>query len=342
MLLVTRDHELRHEVQRVAAGVSVPVSVIGDPREALTPWQGASIVLVGGDCTVSMSRLGPAHRAGVSVVNAGLAPPEVFRSAFELGARQVVELPTSHDWLVEALADSGTPDDERGRVVGFLSAAGGSGASSLAAATACLGSERSGAALVDLDPVGVGIERLLGYDGPSVTTWATLGDQTLAPQALRESLPLHDGVHLVGFGESPPRSVEAPAASAVLAACRRAFDLTVVDVPRSLDRGAFEALDRCDLLVVVCPLSVAAALSGLRLINALTRTDHIVVVTRAGPRSVEPTAVADTLEIPLLVDVSDQRGLDEVLACGGSPLKSRGGGLRRAALAVLDQTRLIA
>lgn len=340
MLLVTRDDELQNEVRRVAAGVAVPVAVVADPREALTPWPGASIVLVGGDCAVPMSRLHPGHRSGVSVVNAGLAPPEVFRGAFELGATQVLELPTSHDWLVEALADSGTATSERGRVVGFLSAAGGAGASTFAAATACLGAERTGTVLVDLDPVGVGVERLLGYEGASVTSWATLGAQALGPRALRDSLPAHAGVHLLGFGTSPPRTVEVPAVAAVLAACPRAFGLTVLDVPRSLTDTAGEALGRCDLVVVICPQSVAAALSGQRLVAALSRTDHVMVVTRAGPRNVDPVAIADTLQVPLLTEVSDQRGLDEVLACGAEPLRSRGAGLYQAALAVLDQLRL--
>lgn len=342
VLLVTRDQDLQNEVRRVAAGVAVPVSVCADPHEALSPWQSASLVLVGGDCAATMSRLRPSQRSGVAVVNAGLAPPEVYRDAYEIGARRVLELPTSQDWLVEALADSDSSAHEPGRLVGFVSAAGGSGASSLAAATACLGAELTGTALVDLDPVGVGIERLLGYDGPSVTTWATLGEQTLGPRALRESLPVHEGVHLVGFGTSPPRPVEESAATAVLAACPRAFGLTVVDLPRSLSTTAGEALERCDLVVVVCPQSVAGALSGHRLVAALPRADHAMVVTRAGPRSVDPVSVADTLQIPLLADVSDQRDLDEVLACGVGPLRSRGGGLRRAALAVLDQVRLTA
>lgn len=342
MLLVTRDRELQYEVQRVASGVDVPVWVVADPQEALTPWQGASIVLVGGDCSVSMAGLHPAQRSGVSVVHAGLAPPEVFRSAFDLGASRVLELPTSPAWLVEALADSGPTVRDQGQVVGFVSAAGGSGASSLAAATACLGSELTGTVFVDLDPVGVGVERLLGFEGASVTTWATLGAQTLGPRALRDSLPMHGGVHLIGFGSSPPIAIEAPAVASVLGACPRAFGLSVVDVPRSPSQAVREAIERCDLVVVVCPQSLAAALSGHRLVAALPRCDHAMVVTRAGPRNVDAPEVADTLQIPLLAEMSDQRGLDEVLACGAGPLKSRGAGLRQAAFAVLDQMRLTA
>jgi secretion/DNA translocation related CpaE-like protein len=340
VLLVTSDRELQNEVQRVAAGVAVPVSVVPEPREALASWHAASIVLVGGDCAIPMSRLRPAPRSGVSVVHAGLASSDVFRSAFDLGATTVLELPTSQDWLVEALAQSGTANNAEGKVVGFLSAAGGSGASSLATATACLGADLTGTALVDLDPGGVGIERLLGYEEASVTTWGTLGGQPLGPQAFRDSLPKHGGVHLVGFGSSSPRPVESSAAAAVLAACPRVFGLTVLDIPRSLGGAEHAAVERCDVVVIVCPQSVGAALAGHRVLARLGRTDHVMAVTRAGPRTLDPVSVADTLQVPLLSEVPDQRDLDEALACGMEPLRSRGSGLRRAALTVLARLDL--
>ncbi|GAC1531203.1 MAG: hypothetical protein NVS3B1_24060 [Marmoricola sp.] len=62
-----------------------------------------------------------------------------------------------------------------------------------------------------------------------------------------------------------------------------------------------------------------------------------MAVVRGGPRTIDAREVAATLQIPLLVEVSDQRGLDEVLGIGGGPLRSRGSGLRKASLAVLDQ-----
>lgn len=334
---MTSDHDLQNEVRRVAAGVAVPVSVVPEPRDALDSWQAASIVLVGGDCAISMSRLRPAPRAGVSVVNAGVAPSEVFRGAFDLGANTVLELPTSRDWLVEALTESHAGEAAEGKVVGFLSAGGGSGASSLAAATARLGAERTETALVDLDPGGVGIERLLGYEGGSVTTWETLTGRPLDPQAFRDSLPVHGGVHLVGFGSSLPRGIESSAVASVLAACSRVFGLTVVDIPRSLGGAGHAATERCDVVVVVCPQSLGAALAGHRVLAGFNRTDHLVAVTRAGPRTLDPVSVADALQVPLLVEIPDQRDLDEVLACGLEPLRSRGPGLRKAAMAVLAQ-----
>ena len=336
VLLVTDDHELEHEVRRVAAGIAVAVSVVPDPAMALSSWAKASIVLVGGDCVGPLSRLRPSQRPGVTVVHPGLAPLEVYRGAVELRAGRVLELPTSEDWLVHALAESGAAEPAQGKVVSLLSAAGGSGGSTLAATVARLGSEHTTTALVDLDPGGIGIERLVGFEGTSVTTWSTLGARALGPRAFKDALPIHERVHLIGFGTSPPHEVEPQAAASVLAACAQAFGLTVLDVPRSLDAAARLALERSDLVVVICQQSVAAALAGQRLLGSLPPVGDAVVVSRAGPRTVDPVAIADTLGVPLLAEVGDQHGLDEALACGRGPLSSRGRGLRQAAAAVLD------
>ncbi|HWU33496.1 MAG TPA: septum site-determining protein Ssd [Marmoricola sp.] len=343
VLLVTGDQELENEVRRLAARTSVPVEVVPQPHEALLLWQVASVVLVGGDCAAPLARLKPTRRRCVSVVNTGVAHLEVFRNAVDLGAARVLELPTSQDWLGEVLAESAVAEvigPERGAVLGVISATGGVGGSTLAAATAMLGAERGTSVLVDLDPVGVGIERIIGYDGESITRWATLGTRALSPRALRDSLPQHERVHLVGFGDGAPRLIEASAASSVISACSRAFDLTVLDIPRSLASATREASERCDLVVVLCPQSVAATLAGQRLVMSLGRADGVVMVTRAGPRHVAPEDVADALRAPLLIDVNDQRGLDEALAVGVGPLRSRGSGLQKAAIAILDHLKV--
>lgn len=343
VLLVTSDQELEDEVRRLAARTSVSVEVAPQAHEALPSWQAAAVVLVGGDCAAPLARLRPTRRRCVSVVNTGMAHLEVFRNALDLGAAQVLELPTSRDWLGDVLAESAVAEliePERGAVLGVISAAGGVGGSTLAAATATLAAARGTCALVDLDPVGAGVERIVGYEGESVTRWATLGARGLSPRALRDSLPQHEHIHLVGFGGEAPCVIEASSASSVISACSRAFDLTVLDIPRSFASATREALLRCDLVVLLCPQSVAATVAGQRLAMSLGRSDGVVVVTRAGPRHVAPEDVADALQAPLLIDVNDQRGLDEALALGIGPLRSRGSGLQKAATAILDHLKV--
>ncbi|MGN6161694.1 MAG: hypothetical protein ACTHOG_08325, partial [Marmoricola sp.] len=203
ILLITDDEHLRYEVSRLVVSTAATLDAAASLLEAQHRWGEATLVLVGSDCVALVSADGFPQRRDVLVIHAGSAPPEVFRAAFDLGAVRVIELPSAEEWLTGALAQAGGSAPSEGVVVGFVPAAGGSGASTLAVATACLGVARTTTALVDLDPRGVGIERLAGYDGSAVTTWATLGGRSLSPYALRDSLPVVDGVHLVGFGLDP-------------------------------------------------------------------------------------------------------------------------------------------
>lgn len=336
VLLITADGGIQTEVCRLAALASVPVEVVAEETDALRSWHAASLVLVGADRLGPVARQRPTRRRDVAVVHAGIASLDVFRDAYELGAEQVVELPSATDWLADALSEK-TTEVRHGAVIGFVAAAGGAGSTSLAVATACVAAERTRTALIDMDPLGPGVERVIGYEEPSVTTWSTLGTHSLSPPALREALPVHDGVHLIGFGSGPTRPVDPAAVTSILTACAGAFDLTIVDLPRSTDSAVALAVERCDLVVVCSTQSIGASLSGRRLVESLSRARDLVAVTRGGARTTDPREVVEALQVPLLIDVPDQRGLDEVLGIGGGPLRSRGSGLRRAALAVLDR-----
>lgn len=336
MLLVTNDDVIHDEVSRLAANAALPIEVVPGPGEAMTAWRRASLVLVGGDCAGSMARLRPSRRRCVAVVQASIAYPDIYRDALDIGAAQVLALPETRDWLDDAIAEALLEDAQRGVTVGVIGAAGGVGATSLATAVACAGADRVSTVLVDLDPLGMGVERVLGHDSESVTNWSTLGAQALSPRGLRETLPNFDGVHVVGFGAESPRPIEGSAAISVLTACAQAFDLTVVDIPRTLTAAAQEAVVRCDLLVLMCPQALTAVASGRRTAAALRGVHELALVTRAGPRQVDPTGIAEALGVDLLIAVNDQRGMEEAFAAQLGPLRSRGPGLRRTAEAILD------
>lgn len=223
-----------------------------------------------------------------------------------------------------------------GTMIGIVSAAGGAGGTSLAVATACLGAERTSTVLVDLDPLGLGIERIMGYQGDVITHWGTLGSHALHPRRFVEALPIHRGVRLVGFGGSAPFSPDPTALDSVFSACVRGFALTVLDIPRTPAVLA-QAARCCDLIVVCCPQSLPIALAGQRVAAAIRAPADLVVVTRTGPGNVSARDIAESLRIPLLIEVGDQRGLDEVLAMGSDPLRSRGSGLHKTATAILDR-----
>jgi len=60
------------------------------------------------------------------------------------------------------------------------------------------------------------------------------------------------------------------------------------------------------------------------------------LVTR-GAGNASPAEASTVLDVPLLVAMSDQRGLDEAVNLGAGPLRSRRGALARAARASLAE-----
>ena len=118
------------------------------------------------------------------------------RSALALGAESVAELPRSEGWLVERLTDvgrrrAGARADDRGgrrqrrRRGDDVRLRPGPG-----------GRPRGGpSVVVDADPLGPGVDRVLGLDLVDGVRWDALGHTTgrLSARSLRDSLPRRDG-----------------------------------------------------------------------------------------------------------------------------------------------------
>jgi secretion/DNA translocation related CpaE-like protein len=162
VLLLTRSTSVHDAVVPLCAAAGVGAEVSAEPALVLGAWAAADLVLVGCDVVEEVVALAPPRRAGVHVV--GLAPDDgVFRSALVLGASSVIDLPSASGWLVDALADVGERASP-GRVVGVVGGAGGAGATTLACALAQSHATRAPTLLVDTDPLGPGLDRLLGVE----------------------------------------------------------------------------------------------------------------------------------------------------------------------------------
>ena len=89
--------------------------------------------------------------------------------------------------------------------------------------------------------------------------------------------------------------------TAVLDSAARGHDLTVVDLPRHLGPAHEEVLRRAGRVLLLARADVrgvAAAEHAAR--ELVPRCRVLEVVVRTGPRrALEPTVVADTLELPL-------------------------------------------
>lgn len=330
-VLVAADAALIDDVRRLAAAAGVEIVIVRGAAEALHRWTLASVVLVGAEVAAEVARLRPSRRTAVHVVARERVPDEAFRDALALGAEDVAVLPTSDGWLVEVLTDAADGGASRGLSVGVLGASGGVGASVLAAALASESARSGPSLLIDVDPLGAGADRLLGIESAPGVRWDSLAAATgrLSARSLREALPASGDLRVLGFAVRRPPSLPPFALREVVSAARRGFDLTVLDLPRTLDPALAEVVAQCDHLVLVTTATVVAATAASRLAASLPRgiATHLVV---RGSDGVEPDEIGALLGIPVLHVMTDQRGLDEAVGLGLGPLRSRRGPLARA------------
>lgn len=337
-VLLTADEFLETELRRHAAAAGSALRVTGLVEDVLAGWGSASTVLVGADRLAALAARHPPRRVAVHVVAPGPATTEVFRDALGVFAESVAELPDAAPWLAQVLADAGDEPGSSARTVGVIGGAGGAGASVFAAALAREGATRTSALLVDVDPYGAGVDRLVGFDDRPGVRWGELSASgRLGGRALRDALPRDGGLSVLGFAAQATSAQAPPVAVAreVLSAARRGFGLVVLDLPRYPGEVADELLPRCDDLVLVSTLSLTALSAAARLRSRLPAVPAGLVV-RGRDRGVDPGTAAIAVGLPLVAAMGDQRGVDESIALGLGPVRGARGPLTRAVRTVLD------
>jgi secretion/DNA translocation related CpaE-like protein len=348
-LLVSADPLLVADVQRLSAAAGVVPEVVRDTAHAMRLWTGAPVVLVGEDCAPALAAASPPRRHRVHVLGRAPVGDVLFRDALGLGAETVAGLPASETWLVELLTDVGDGAAAPGVVIGVIGGSGGAGATVFAATLAQTATVAGRTLLVDADPIGAGIDRVLGLESSDGIRWDSMLQTTgrLSSRSLREALPRSGQLSVLTWPTDRPASLQAFAMREVLSAGRRGFDVVVVDLPRHRDAVIDEAISRCDHVVLVSTLTVPGVSSAARVAHRLpelTPARHLV--TRGSRAGVSPESVSRLLRMPLLAAMGDQRGLDEAINLGAGPARSRRGTLARAARSaaesLLDQRKVAA
>ena len=320
--VVTADPALRDELQRLAAAAGVAPTVVSDPGAALRSWARAPVVLVGGDLAAALADLGPERRDGVHVVTWGSTDSSLFRCGLALGAENVAELPRSEGWVVETLTDLGEVARPRGLVVGVVGGSGGAGASTLAAALGQVAARAGDSVVVDCDPFGPGLDRVLGLDHSVGFRWDALCQTTgrLSARALREALPRRGRLGVLTWYPAATANLQAFAVREALSAARRGHDTVVVDLPRTPDPLVDEVASRCDVLLVATVGTVAGVASAAR-VCARHRERAATGVVLRGHGLLEPD-VARATATPVLAVLPQQRSLAESVDLGLGPIRN--------------------
>ena len=336
-LLVTADERLLDELLRLAAAAGTTPEVARDVPAALRAWPRAPLVLVGHDLADALARASPSRREGVFVVLLGPTPDAVFRSALAVGAESVAELPRSEGWLVERLTDVVDTGPARGLTLGVIGGSGGVGGDDVR--LRCWRRWRAGrvrSVVLDADPLGPGVDRVLGLDLVEGVRWDGVGHTTgrLSARALRESLPRRAGVAALTWYAGPqPPTLQAFAVREVLSAARRGHDTVVVDLPRGPDPLVDEIVSRCDRLLVMVVPTVPGLAGAVRMCRRFADHGTVATVVRGG--AVDDAALHRLTGVPVATRMPDQRGLAEAIDLGMGPVRTRRGPLGRAAREVL-------
>lgn len=345
-LIVTEDEGLLDDLLRLcAAAGALPEVAHGTlPRPAAGTGDAAPLALIGDDCAHRFkdSGLGTLRERAVLVGN---DPDDagIWRRAVEIGARGVAVLPGDEGLLVDRIADAvegaGGP---AARTVGVIGGRGGAGASTLACALA-LAAARAGrrTMLVDADPLGGGLDVLLGGERAAGLRWPAFADSRgrVAGQALEESLPELHALRLLSWDRGECASVPPDAMRAVLAAARRRGGVVVVDLPRRLDPAALEALGQLDMGLLVVPAELRAVAAAHRVIATVGQAlgDLRAVVLGPCGAGLDGAEIARLLRLPLAGELAPEAGLPAALAAGRPPGVDDRGPLARFCAEFWDQ-----
>lgn len=334
-LAITRDPALLGELQRLSAAAGAELATADDCGVALRSWPSAAVVLVGADLAEEMAALAPDRREQVHVVSWGSVPDSLFRTALALGAVDVAQLPRSDRWLIELLGDWEESTQEA-TVIGVIGGSGGAGATVLACALGQVAGRHGDAVVIDTDPLGPGVDRMLGLEAEFGIRWDALQQTTgrLSARSFREALPRRDRVGALSWTPGADVTLQPFAIREALSAARRGHRTVVVDLPRQRGGITEEVAARCDLVAVVSPATLCGITSTERVCRWLDPHARVGVVLRG--RGLIEEEVAAITGATVLATMGEQRGLDEAIDVGLGPLRTSRGPLIRAARAILQ------
>jgi secretion/DNA translocation related CpaE-like protein len=304
-LVVTADQDLLDDLLRLAAAGGTEVEVATDPAAARARLPASPFVVLGADQVGACLRARLPRHPRTLIVGRHTWPPGVEAAVERLGPVHVCLLPASEAWLVDRFAERrAEPLPAEARTLAVIGGCGGAGASTLAgglAVTAVRAGRRT--LLVDADPLGGGLDLLLGWEGLDGLRWPALAraGAPVDPPALLRALPRRGGLVLLSFARQDAPLVPSAAMAAALDAGRRGRDVIIADLPRHLDDAAVLALQAADraLLIVPAELRATAGASRVARLIRVHRDDLALVVRGPAPGRLRPEEIAHALGLPL-------------------------------------------
>lgn len=301
------------EARRLAHGIGVDVAAV-EPGGG--GWHGAALLLLGEDVDEAPESPG-CSRVLVAVTDAAPAAV-VWERAAALGVEHVAVLPQAAEWLVQRMIAAVEPPNSTAITVGVVAGVGGAGASVLASALGRRAAEcEIPTALLDADPLGGGVDLVLGMESTPGLRWPALAGSRgrLRPTTLTKALPRRGSLAVLSWDRKGPTELGPELFDTVAAAAQQAFDFLVVDLARHADA---DWTKRCHHVLLVTPAQVRAAVATSQVAARLTDTHPDVrLVVRRPPRGgLDARALAESLGLPLAGVVKDDKGLSDTVDRG--------------------------
>ncbi|RII13068.1 CobQ/CobB/MinD/ParA nucleotide binding domain protein [Streptomyces sp. YIM 130001] len=311
-LIVTEDAALLDDLLRLCAAAGARPEVHPALPERGGGWETAPLVLVGDDAARRLR--GATRRRGVCLVGRDQDDPDVWQRAVEIGADHVLRLPDGEQWLVDRIADVVEGVGGQALTVGVLGGCGGAGASTLACALAVTAAKAGRRTmLVDADPLGGGLDVLLGGETVKGLRWPAFAESRgrLGSGALEGALPELHALRVLSWDRGDSVAVPAEAMRAVLSAARRRGGVVVVDLPRRIDAAVAEALTQLDLGLLVVPAALRPVAASGRVAAAARMVLGDLRAVVRGPFTVGIGAeeIARLLGVPLAGELPEEPGL---------------------------------
>jgi secretion/DNA translocation related CpaE-like protein len=329
-LVVTANPDLLDDLVRLAGAAGVEAQVAADPAAARPYWISAPFVVIGMDQIEPCARARLPRRPSLVVVLGPGADPAGWADAGHVGAEYIAVLPAAEAWLVDRFAAGGAPP--RGRVVAVLGGRGGAGASVFATGLAVTAKRRGlDVLLVDADPLGGGVDLVLGWEDLAGLRWPELIEARgpVSPLALVAALPGRGSLAVLSFDRRGLAGTPPEAMAAALDAGRRGRDLIVVDLPRRLDEAGRLALAAADRGYLVVPAELRACAAAAQIATDAVPSCPILQVVVRGPAhgGLTPDEVAQALGLPLAGVLRAEPGLARAMERGEPPAKNGRGPL---------------
>lgn len=316
-MVVSRDAATVEHALVACAAAQAEAQVVREPDEIRRSWEDTPLVLVGCEMAPLVAGLALPSRGNVHLVGARVDELVAWSAPLEAS---VLVLPDQAS-LLASLVDRLDEAPGEATLVAVSGGSGGVGTSTFACALAQVGAGRGlRAAVVDLDPLGGGLDLLVGAETADGWRWPELASASGHLGSLAGRLPRVAGVDLVSGGRAPGE-LPAEAVRAVVQALSASHELVVLDLGRGRAPVAWPGMHQ----LVVVGGDVRGTMAARSRVETQGLRGVEVVVRRGAGRRVEPRLVGESLGLPVVGVLPDDRRVARAMEVGEPPARGRGG-----------------